>query len=66
MAKAWGKVTLSNGSRDAVERRAVEWVEVEIPAEELELKWSELVKKLLEIDDKFKNDSSENVRELAA
>lgn len=44
----------------------VEWIQAEIAIEELELKWSELVKKLLEIDDKFKSGSSENVQELAA
>jgi hypothetical protein len=32
----------------------IEVIQVELPIDELELKWSELVKKLLEIDDKFK------------
>ena len=44
----------------------IEVIQVALPIEELELKWSEFVKKLLEIDDKFKNDSSERVQELAA
>ena len=44
----------------------IEVIQVELPTEELELKWSELVKKLLEIDDKFKKVSSEKVQELAA
>jgi len=66
MAKSWEKVTLSNARKDGLECRAVEWVQVEIPAEERELKWSELIKKLLEIDDKFRNDSIEEIQELAA
>jgi|GEM_PF-5642828 len=44
----------------------IEVIQVEFPIEELELKWSELVKKLLEIDDKFKKVSSEETQELAA
>ncbi len=44
----------------------IEVIQVELPIEELELKWSELVKKLLEIDDKFKKVSSEETQELAA
>ncbi len=66
MAKSWEEVTLSNAGKAGFECRVVEWIHVAIPAEELELKWSELIKKLLEIDDKFKNRSSENVQELAA
>jgi hypothetical protein len=66
MPKSWEEVTVSNANKAGFECRAVEWVQAEIPAEELELKWSELIKKLLEIDDKFRNDSSEKIQELAA
>ncbi len=44
----------------------VEFIPVELPDDELNLRWSELVKKLLEIDDKFKKVSSEETQELAA
>lgn len=66
MAKSWEEVTLLNAGKAGFECKAVEWVQVEIPSEELELKWSELIKKLLEIDDKFRNDSIEKAQELAA
>jgi hypothetical protein len=44
----------------------VEFIPVELPDDELNLRWSELIKKLLEIDDKLQELSSKGPEEEAA